>query len=95
MLSQLTKTSKLIVNSTTFRSSLFPINKSFVMNFSTETLKVEHEPLQSRFIINHEGYEAEILYILKGHKIHFTHTEVPEEMGGKGVGKVLTKVLKI
>lgn len=62
------------------------------MNFSTEALVVKHEPLNGRFIINHEGHEAKILYKLKGHTINFTHTGVPKEMEGKGVGSLLAKV---
>lgn len=91
MLSQL---SKLNFISTTFRSSLIPKSRFVpVMNFSTQALKVEHEPLKNRFIINHEGFESTILYKLKGKEIiHFIHTGVPEEMEGKGVGKKLTKV---
>lgn len=61
------------------------------MNFSTEALVVDHEPGR-RFVINHEGYQAELLYKLKGESINFLHTEVPTQMGGKGVGKVLAKV---
>ncbi|KAL5284877.1 NATD1 family protein [Megaselia abdita] len=92
MLSQLTK---LTLNST-FRSSLIPKTTQFIlpiMNqpFATQSLKVEHEPLKGRFTINHEGLEAKLLYKMKDQTIEFTHTGVPKEMEGKGVGKVLAK----
>lgn len=91
MLSQL---SKLTAFNTIFYRSLALKRQSLVLakNFSVQALKVVHEPLQSRFIIYHEGTEAKILYKIKGQTILFTYTGVPKEMEGRGIGKFLAKV---
>lgn len=47
---------------------------------------------KKRFELHTEGYIAFIDYILNNQNVMFlTHTEVPKELGGKGVGKELVK----
>ena len=46
---------------------------------------------KSRFELEVEGYTAIAAYTLAGDVITFTHTEVPKELGGKGVGSQLAK----
>ena len=46
---------------------------------------------ENRFELHTEGYMAIAEYILAPGKIIFTHTEVPIELEGKGVGSALAK----
>lgn len=47
---------------------------------------------KKRFEIHEESYVAFIDYILNNENIMFlTHTEVPKELGGKGIGKILVQ----
>jgi predicted GNAT family acetyltransferase len=45
----------------------------------------------NRFELEQDGHVAAAYYDLAGSIITFTHTEVPEELGGKGVGSRLVK----
>lgn len=62
--------------------------------FCSATLvpQVVHNPADQKFVLPIEGYEAELLYRLKGSTIHLDHTEVPKELEGRGLGKILAKV---
>jgi hypothetical protein len=44
-----------------------------------------------RFELEVEGYLAKSYYKLDGSVITFVHTEVPPELGGKGIGSKLIK----
>jgi uncharacterized protein len=44
-----------------------------------------------RFELEVEGHTAEAYYRLDGQVITFVHTEVPPELGGKGVGSKLVQ----
>lgn len=46
---------------------------------------------KNRFELHHEGHIAIAEYILAPEKIIFTHTEVPQELEGKGIGSALAK----
>jgi uncharacterized protein len=46
---------------------------------------------RSRFELTLEGHTAIAAYTLSGNVITFTHTEVPKELGGKGVGSALAQ----
>lgn len=46
---------------------------------------------QHRFELSVDGYLAAAYYKLDGDVITFVHTEVPSELGGKGVGSKLVK----
>jgi predicted GNAT family acetyltransferase len=46
---------------------------------------------QHRFELEEEGGLAFVTYILEGDQITFTHTIVPEEMEGRGVGSRLVR----
>lgn len=56
------------------------------------TPAVVHNQPDQKFVLPIEGYEAELLYRLKGSTIHLDHTEVPKELEGRGLGKILAKV---
>lgn len=53
---------------------------------------VQNNKKEQRFILPIEGHEAELVYRLKGSTIHLDHTEVPQALEGRGLGKILAKV---
>ena len=52
---------------------------------------VEHEAESSRFIMRRDGHLAVLEYQLFSDKVVFTHTEVPRELEGLGVGGSLAR----
>ncbi len=42
-----------------------------------------------RFVLGVDGHEAELVYELDGDRLVLVHTEVPDELGGRGLGGVL------
>lgn len=52
---------------------------------------VVDNPEKHRFELEVEGRTAFSVYTRKPGVITFVHTEVPEELGGKGVGSALAK----
>jgi predicted GNAT family acetyltransferase len=53
--------------------------------------EVQDNPEKSRFELIVDGYTALAAYRLKPGVITFTHTEVPKELGGRGIGSLLAK----
>ena len=39
-----------------------------------------------RFVIEEDGHTAELVYHLNGKRLVLIHTEVPDELGGRGMG---------
>lgn len=60
--------------------------------FSTDGLKVLHNPAKSEFTIHFDTHKAFLKYQQHGDLIELEHTEVPEVFRGKGVGKLLAEV---
>ncbi len=56
-----------------------------------ETTDVTDNPEKSRFEITVEGHLAVAEYRIQGDRVVLTHTEVPEELSGKGVGSKLAQ----
>lgn len=54
-------------------------------------LSVAHDAAQSRFTIDLDGAQAVAEYQRAGREVRFTHTEVPPEFEGQGVGSQLAK----
>lgn len=52
---------------------------------------VVNNEAEHRFEINVEGHVAAAYYELSDGVITFTHTEVPKELGGRGIGSQLAK----
>ena len=52
---------------------------------------IRHEPTGSRFVSDVVGGEATIEYMSEGRRVIFTHTGVPPESEGHGVGAALAK----
>jgi predicted GNAT family acetyltransferase len=53
--------------------------------------QVMQEPNFHRFAVHLDGATALLAYKVEGDTIYFTHTEVPAEMEGKGIGGQLAK----
>lgn len=41
---------------------------------------------ESRFVLRHDGAEAELVYELRHGRLILVHTGVPDELAGRGVG---------
>ncbi|MFT4122091.1 GNAT family N-acetyltransferase [Bradyrhizobium sp.] len=52
---------------------------------------VTNDEAHHRYQLEAEGYLAATYYTLDGDVITFVHTEVPPELGGKGIGSKLVK----
>lgn len=48
-------------------------------------------PDQHRFVVRRDGAEAELVYRKTGRRLSLLHTEVPEPLGGQGVGGILVE----
>ncbi|WP_315832844.1 GNAT family N-acetyltransferase [Bradyrhizobium prioriisuperbiae] len=55
------------------------------------SVDVVNNEARHRFELEVEGHIAAAYYDLKPGVIIFTHTEVPKELGGKGIGSKLVK----
>ena len=53
--------------------------------------EVSDNPARHRFELEAEGHLAKTYYKIENGVITFIHTEVPPELGGKGVGSRLIK----
>lgn len=48
-----------------------------------------------RFVGTEDGHEAQLVYRVDGDRLVLEHTEVPEELGGRGVGgKLVTAAVE-
>jgi uncharacterized protein len=56
-----------------------------------ETAGALHDAPASRFVVREAGAEAELLYRRKGNRLVLVHTEVPEQLGGRGIGGRLVR----
>lgn len=41
---------------------------------------------RGRYVLNIEGHEAELVYIISAGTMRIAHTGVPTELGGRGIG---------
>ena len=58
---------------------------------SDATGTVQDNLAESRYELTVDGYLAGAYYRLSDGVITFTHTEVPKELGGRGIGSKLVK----
>lgn len=58
---------------------------------SPDQIEVKHNPEEKRFEVRIDQYLAKAEYILTKQKIIFTHTEVPSDLEGNGIGAALAK----
>jgi len=54
-------------------------------------LPIVHNPKNSRFELTLEGHTAVLEYTQDGEELIFTHTGVPAELGGRGLGGALAR----
>jgi predicted GNAT family acetyltransferase len=50
------------------------------------SLPIVNDEREQRFMIELEGDVAELIYVVRGHRILLVHTEVPDAFEGRGVG---------
>ncbi len=48
---------------------------------------VKHESEKSRFVIEQDGKESVLDYVVSGNTVNFTHTYVPFRLRGKGLAE--------
>jgi predicted GNAT family acetyltransferase len=46
---------------------------------------------EHRFLLEQDGQKAQLVYRLNGDRLILTHTEVPEELEGRGIGGMLVR----
>lgn len=56
-----------------------------------DPLTVQHDAAGHRFCVQREGYEACLMYRLKGQELDLYHTYVPEAFRGRGMAEQLCK----
>lgn len=61
------------------------------MKVDRDSLEVLHQQDQSRFAILLDEYIAELTYRIKDEIITFTHTGVPRELEGNGIGSLIVR----
>lgn len=50
---------------------------------------------RSRFVGTEDGHEAQLVYQVDGNRLTLVHTEVPEALGGRGLGgKLVTAAVE-
>ena len=54
-------------------------------------MNILHEPQNSTFKLNLDGYLAYVTYLVKDKKLDIDHTLVPQQIGGRGVASQLVK----
>jgi hypothetical protein len=57
----------------------------------SDTVQVVDVPAEGRFVVRTEGMEAELVYRVSGDRLFLVHTEVPEPLGGRGIGGQLVR----
>lgn len=57
----------------------------------TADVEVEDRPDEDRFVVTVDGYEAELVYQLRGDRFALVHTGVPNELEGRGIGSALVR----
>jgi predicted GNAT family acetyltransferase len=57
----------------------------------SEPLTVHHNEAANRFEVQQDGHLAELDYRRSGNQIIFTHTGVPAELEGRGIGSALAR----
>jgi predicted GNAT family acetyltransferase len=57
----------------------------------SEPIVVRDDAEHHRFVLEHDGAEAQLVYRRNGARLILVHTEVPEELGGRGLGGRLVR----
>ena len=62
-------------------------------DLNKNAMVVVDNPEETRFEANIDGYIAFVSYLRRDSTIFFTHTEVPKELEGRGLGSALAKAV--
>jgi predicted GNAT family acetyltransferase len=54
-------------------------------------MTVVDNPAEHRFTTTVDGHEAQLVYQVDGDRLVLVHTEVPDELGGQGIGGQLVR----
>jgi predicted GNAT family acetyltransferase len=60
---------------------------------SKDEIVVVDNPEESQFETHVDGHVAFVSYLRRGDTIFFTHTEVPEQLEGRGLGSALARAV--
>jgi predicted GNAT family acetyltransferase len=55
------------------------------------SLPITNDEREQRFMVELDGEVAELVYLVRGHRLLLIHTEVPDAFEGRGVGGALVK----
>lgn len=58
---------------------------------ATQAARVEHRPEDGQYLVELDGHTAYLNYELRGRTMVLTHTAVPTEFEGRGIGGALVK----
>ncbi len=58
-----------------------------------EAIAIVDNPEETRFEADVDGHIAFVSYLRRGDTIFFTHTEVPRELEGRGIGSALARAV--
>jgi predicted GNAT family acetyltransferase len=61
------------------------------MAASDDIPQPENREAEHRFVLTIEGHEAELVYERTPERLVLVHTEVPDELEGRGIGGVLVR----
>jgi hypothetical protein len=61
------------------------------MSDQGDTLQVVDVPAENRFVLRADGAEAQLSYRVSGDRLFVVHTEVPDALGGRGIGGRLVR----
>lgn len=62
-------------------------------DMNKDAVVVVDNPEESQFEANVDGHVAFVSYLRRGDTIFFTHTEVPKELEGRGLGSALASAV--
>jgi predicted GNAT family acetyltransferase len=57
----------------------------------TPDLDITHHPVPGRFLVDVDGFQAHLDYEIHDERLRITHTRVPPEIGGRGIGGQLVR----
>jgi predicted GNAT family acetyltransferase len=58
-----------------------------------QEIRVVDNPNENQFEAHVDGHVAIVSYLRRGDTIFFTHTEVPKELEGRGLGNLLARAV--
>ncbi|MEL4307001.1 N-acetyltransferase [Joostella sp. CR20] len=54
-------------------------------------MEIQHDKENHQFVLDINGEKAKVEYQLKNDKMYLVHSEVPVQLRGRGIGKVLVE----